>query len=80
MSILRGPHDHHARTYKSDHLVWNHDALMREATEGLARRLDAELELMSSESRAGWPARTLAWACLLLVLLALVVARWRRRT
>ena len=34
-------------------LVWNHDALMREAAEGLARRLDAELELMSSESRAG---------------------------
>ena len=61
-------------------LCLNHDALMHEAAEGLARRLDAELELLSSESRAGQPARTLAWACLLLVLLALVVARWRRRT
>jgi hypothetical protein len=60
--------------------VWNHEALMREAAEGLARWLDAELELLSSEPGAGQPARTLAWACLLLVLLALVVARWRRRT
>ena len=50
--------------------VWNHDAVMREATESLARRLDAELELLSSESGAGQPARALAWACLLLVLLA----------
>ena len=60
--------------------IWNHDALMREAAESLARRLDADLELPSSESPAGQPARTLAWICLLLVLLALVVARWRRRT
>jgi hypothetical protein len=60
--------------------VWNHDALMREAAQSLARRLDADLELLSSESRAGRPARTLVWACLLLVLLALIVARWRRRT
>jgi hypothetical protein len=37
--------------------VWNHDAVMREATESLARRLDAELELLSSESGAGQPAR-----------------------
>jgi Polyketide cyclase / dehydrase and lipid transport len=59
--------------------TWNHDALMREAAEGLARRLDAELKLPDSGSRPGRPARALAWACLLMVLLALVVARWRRR-
>jgi hypothetical protein len=40
-------------------VVWNHDALMREAALSLARRLDADLELLSSESRAGRPARTL---------------------
>jgi hypothetical protein len=60
--------------------VWNSDALMREAAQSLARRLDADLELLTSESRAGRPARALVWACLLLVLLALIVARWRRRT
>jgi hypothetical protein len=60
--------------------VWNHDALMREAAQSLAHRLDADLELLSSESRAGRPARTFVWACLLLVLPALIVARWRRRT
>lgn len=59
--------------------TWNHDALMREAAQGLARRLDAELELPSSESPPRRPARALAWACLLVVLVALVVARWRRR-
>jgi Polyketide cyclase / dehydrase and lipid transport len=59
--------------------TWNHDALMREAAQGLANRLDAELELPSAGSRPGQSARTLAWACLLMVLLALVVARWRRR-
>ena len=59
--------------------AWNHDALMREAAESLARRLEAELELPSAGSRPGRPARTLAWACLLVALLALVVVRWRRR-
>jgi hypothetical protein len=59
--------------------TWNHDALMREAAQGLARRLDAELELPSSESPPWRPAWALAWACLLIVLLALVVVRWRRR-
>lgn len=59
---------------------WNHDALMRAAARGLARRLDAELELPSSERRPGQPARNLAWVGVLVVLLALVVVRWRRRT
>ena len=59
--------------------TWNHDALMREAAQGLARRLDAELELPDSRSRPGQSARALVWACLLSVLLALVVVRWRRR-
>jgi Polyketide cyclase / dehydrase and lipid transport len=59
--------------------TWNHDALMREAAESLARRLDAELELPDSGSRPGQPARILGWACLLIVLLVLVVVRWRRR-
>jgi hypothetical protein len=54
--------------------------LMREAAEGLARRLDAELEPLSSESRPRQPSRALVWACFLIVLLALVVARWRGRT
>jgi len=60
--------------------TWNHDALMQEAAESLARRLDAELELPNSGSRPRRPARTLAWACLVIVLLVVVVVRWRRRT
>jgi len=40
--------------------TWNHDALIREAAQSLARRLDAELELPRSGSRPGQPARTLA--------------------
>jgi hypothetical protein len=59
--------------------TWNHDALMSEAAQSLARRLHAELELPSPESRPEQPARALAWACLLIVLLVLVVVRWRRR-
>jgi hypothetical protein len=58
--------------------TWNHDALMREAAESLARRLDAELELPGSGSPPGRPARALAWVGLL-ILLVLVVVRWRRR-
>jgi hypothetical protein len=59
--------------------TWNHDALMREAAQGLAHRLDAELALPHSGSRAGRPARAFAWACLLLALLVVIVVRWRRR-
>jgi hypothetical protein len=59
--------------------TWNHDALMREAAEGLARRLGAELEMPSAESRPGQPAQALVWACLLLALLVAVGAWWRRR-
>ena len=58
--------------------AWNHDALMREAAQGLARRLDAELELPSAGPRSGRPARALGWAFLLLVLLVLVIVRRRR--
>lgn len=58
--------------------AWNHDALMREAAQGLARRLDAELALPDSASRPRQPARTIAWSGLLIALLALVVV-WRRR-
>jgi hypothetical protein len=60
--------------------TWNHDALMREAAQSLARRLDAELELPSSESPPRRPARAIVWGGLLVALLALVVVRWRRRT
>ena len=60
--------------------TWNHEALMREAVQSLARRLAAELALPSAESPPRQPARTLGWACLLVALLALVVVRWRRRT
>jgi hypothetical protein len=59
--------------------TWNHDALMREAAEGLARQLDTDLELPASESRPKQPMRALAWGGLLTVLLVLVVVRWRRR-
>jgi hypothetical protein len=59
--------------------TWNHDALMREVAQRLAHRLDAELELPSSKLRPRPPARTLGWACLLIVLLVAVVVRWRRR-
>jgi hypothetical protein len=60
--------------------TWNHDALMHEAAESLARRLNAELELPTSASRPGQPARALAWGGLLVALLASVVVRRRRRT
>lgn len=59
--------------------AWNHDALMREAAEGLARRLDAKLELPDSGSRPGRPARTLAWTGLLVALLIAIVVRRRPR-
>jgi hypothetical protein len=59
--------------------TWDHDALMREAAESLARRLDAELGLQSSESQPGQPARALNWGGLLIALLALIVVWWRRR-
>jgi hypothetical protein len=58
--------------------TWNHDALMREAAQGLARRLDAELELPGAGPRPRRPARTLTWAGFL-ILLVVVVVRWRRR-
>jgi Polyketide cyclase / dehydrase and lipid transport len=58
--------------------AWNHDALMREAAQGLARRLDAELALPDSGSRPRRPARPMAWGGLVVALLALVVV-WRRR-
>jgi hypothetical protein len=60
--------------------TWNHDALMREAAESLARRLDAELQLPDSRSRPGPPARALVCGGVVVALLALVVLRWRRRT
>jgi hypothetical protein len=59
--------------------TWNHDALMREAAESLARRLDAELQLPDSGSRPWQPARPLVWGGVVVALLALVVVRWRRR-
>jgi hypothetical protein len=59
--------------------IWNHDALMREAAQGLARRLDAELQLPDSGPRPWPPARAILWNGLLVVLLVVVVVRWRRR-
>jgi hypothetical protein len=59
--------------------AWNHDALMREAAQSLARRLNAELELPNSGPRPARPARAVVWSGLLVVLLVLVVVRrWRR--
>jgi hypothetical protein len=48
--------------------TWNHQALRREAVRSWARRPDPELGLPSAESPPRQPARTLGWACLLIVL------------
>ena len=58
--------------------AWNHDALMRAAAAGLARRLDAELELPDARARRARPA-AVALVALVAALVALGLARRRRR-
>jgi len=57
---------------------WNHDELMREGGESLARRLGAKLQLPDAEARRQQPARAAKWAALA-AMMALIVLAWRRR-
>jgi uncharacterized protein YndB with AHSA1/START domain len=57
---------------------WNHDELMREGGESLARRLGARLQLPDAEVRRQRPARATRWA-VLAAMMALIVLAWRRR-
>ena len=57
---------------------WNHDELMREGGESLARRLGARLHLPDAEVRRQRPARAARWAALA-AMMALIVLAWRRR-
>jgi uncharacterized protein YndB with AHSA1/START domain len=58
--------------------TWNHDELMREGGESLARRLGAELELPGEAPSR--PARTGWWAVAAAVAVTLTVLGWRRRS
>jgi uncharacterized protein YndB with AHSA1/START domain len=58
--------------------TWNHDELMREGGESLARRLGAELELPGEAPSR--PARTRWWAVAAAVAVTLTVLGWRRRS
>jgi uncharacterized protein YndB with AHSA1/START domain len=58
--------------------IWNHDELMREGGESLARRLGVELEL--PEEAPSRPARTAWWAVAAAVAVTLTVLGWRRRS
>jgi len=58
---------------------WNHDALMREGGESLARCLGAELTFPDTPPRPGRPLRATRWVALGAVLAALAVLGWRRR-
>jgi uncharacterized protein YndB with AHSA1/START domain len=57
---------------------WNHDELMREGGESLARRLGARLQLPDAEARRQRPARAARWPALA-AMMALIVLAWRRR-
>ena len=59
---------------------WNHDELMREGGQSLARRLGGDLALPDVRSHPYRPARAARWAVLGAALAALGVLRWRRRT
>jgi uncharacterized protein YndB with AHSA1/START domain len=58
---------------------WNHDELMREGGEGLARRLGAGLVLPDTPVRSHRPVRAVRWAVLAGALVAWGLWRWRRR-
>jgi len=59
---------------------WNHDAVMREGGESLARRLGAELTVPDAPSRPGSPVRAAPWVIVGAALVALAVLGWRRLT
>ena len=58
---------------------WNHDELMREGGEGLARRLGVDLALPDAPSQQHRPARAARWVVLGAALAAVAVLGWRRR-
>ena len=59
---------------------WNHDQLMREMAESLARRLGADLALPDTPSRPHRAAGAAWWVVLGAGLVAAAVLGWRRRT
>jgi hypothetical protein len=58
---------------------WNHDELMREGGQSLARRLDADLVLPDTPRKQPW-AGAARWVVPGAALLALAVLGWRRRS
>jgi uncharacterized protein YndB with AHSA1/START domain len=58
---------------------WNHDQLMREGGESLARRLGADLVLRDTAAPSHPPARAAPWIALGAALAALGALGWRRR-
>jgi uncharacterized protein YndB with AHSA1/START domain len=58
---------------------WNHDELMREGGQGLARRLGGDLALLDASSPRRRPARAVRWISLGVALAALGALGWRRR-
>ena len=59
---------------------WNHDELMREGGESLARRLGADLVSPGTPPGARQRARAARWAVLGAALVALALLGWRRRS
>jgi hypothetical protein len=59
---------------------WNHDELMREGAQSLARRLGVELAVPDTSSQRHRPARAARSVVLGAVLAAVAVLGWRRRT
>jgi hypothetical protein len=59
---------------------WNHDQLMREGGQSLARRLGVDLASPDTASRPHQPVRAAQWVVLGAALVALAVLGWRRRT
>jgi Polyketide cyclase / dehydrase and lipid transport len=59
---------------------WNHDQLMREGGESLARRLGADLLLPDGTPRPSRPVRAGPWIVLGVALAILGLLGWRRRT
>jgi uncharacterized protein YndB with AHSA1/START domain len=59
---------------------WNHEALMREGGESLARRLGVALVLPDPPSRQERPVRATGWVVAGAALVALAMLGWRRRS
>ena len=58
---------------------WNHDELMREGGQSLARRLGVDLASPDTPPQNHQPARAAQWVVLGAVLAAVAVLAWRRR-